>query len=181
MLVFSLAIMKSYSHVSDFILLLCLNEVFTVLGMRVWFLLCKLMNFPPPLSYFLCLLCQTYMWSTWLIWNDFSCISSIKKSIMTFLNFLLCLTQSLHVSRRYVCKTTLLKTLIWMTFFPSIIARRLLLCYLNLKIVSLFCFLPRLLSEATFGGFFIGWLLSSIIVSWGSILTFMLIIDEFVD
>lgn len=77
---------------SDFILLLCVNEVFTVLGMSIWFSPCKLMNFPPPLSDFLYLLCQTCMWSTWLIWNEFSCTSSIKKTTMSFFSLLLRLT-----------------------------------------------------------------------------------------
>lgn len=38
------------------------------------------MNLPPPFLDFLHLLCKTYMWSTWLIWNDFSGTSSIKKN-----------------------------------------------------------------------------------------------------
>uniref|UniRef100_A0A6N2KDG5 Uncharacterized protein n=1 Tax=Salix viminalis TaxID=40686 RepID=A0A6N2KDG5_SALVM len=50
---------------------------------------------------------------------------------MTFFSVLLRLTLPLHVSRRYVCKTTQLKTLIWMAFFPSIIKRRLFCDYLN--------------------------------------------------
>ena len=137
MLVFSLAVMKSYSHVSDFILLLCLNEVFTVLGMRVWFLLCKLMNFPPPLSDFLHLSYQTYMWFTWLNSNVLFLHKQYKKKTMTFFSLLPHLTQPMHILRRYVCKTTQLIFLIWMAYFPSIITRRLLLCYLNFESLCL--------------------------------------------
>ena len=66
---------------------------------------------------------------------------------MTFFSFLLRLTQPLHVSRRYVCKTNLLKTLILITLFLSIITRRLLLCYLNfdslcLSLDFMFCIVP---------------------------------------
>lgn len=62
--------------------------------------------------------------------------SPIKTS-MTFFSVLLRLTQPLHVSRRYACKTTQLKTLIWMALFPSIITRRLLLCYLDFESLCL--------------------------------------------